>query len=83
MTYWNLSFDVAAFFFLLLILIWYFDFKFVNNTYGVETGDRLLYQIGHFLERMPGNFADRVKQILEEYEVSLSQINIEITGPQQ
>lgn len=31
------------------------DFKFVNKTYGVETGDRLLYQIGHFLEQIPGN----------------------------
>ncbi|MCM1181102.1 MAG: GGDEF and EAL domain-containing protein [Clostridium sp.] len=28
------------------------DFKFVNKTYGVETGDHLLYQVGQFLERI-------------------------------
>lgn len=28
------------------------DFKFVNKTYGVENGDRLLYQVGHFLESL-------------------------------
>ena len=26
------------------------DFKFVNKTYGVETGDHMLYQVGQFLE---------------------------------
>ena len=31
------------------------DFKFVNKTYGVEAGDHLLYQVGHFLEEMSGN----------------------------
>ena len=31
------------------------DFKFVNKTYGVDTGDHLLYQVGYFLEEMPGN----------------------------
>lgn len=28
------------------------DFKFINRTYGVETGDSLLYQVGNSLERM-------------------------------
>lgn len=28
------------------------DFKFINRTYGVETGDSLLYQVGNFLESM-------------------------------
>ncbi len=28
------------------------DFKFVNKTYGVETGDNLLYQVGNYLEKL-------------------------------
>lgn len=30
------------------------DFKFVNKTYGVENGDHLLCQTGHFLENLKG-----------------------------
>ena len=35
-----------------LLVIAMDDFKFVNKTYGVENGDHLLYQVGHFLERL-------------------------------
>ncbi len=38
-----------------IVLVAMDDFKFVNKTYGVDTGDHLLYQVGHFLEEMPGN----------------------------
>lgn len=31
------------------------DYKFVNKTYGVETGDLLLCQVGNFLEQLPGD----------------------------
>lgn len=34
-----------------IIVIALDDFKFVNKTYGVESGDHLLYQVGRFLER--------------------------------
>lgn len=34
-----------------IIVIALDDFKFVNKTYGVESGDHLLYQVGQFLER--------------------------------
>ena len=33
-----------------MIVIALDDFKFVNKTYGVETGDHMLYQVGQFLE---------------------------------
>lgn len=35
-----------------ILLIAMDDFKFVNKTYGVENGDHLLYQVGHFLDRL-------------------------------
>lgn len=33
-----------------IIMIAMDDFKFINKTYGVETGDQLLIQVGQFLE---------------------------------
>ncbi len=31
------------------------DFKFINKTYGVKSGDHMLYQVGQFLERYKKN----------------------------
>lgn len=31
------------------------DFKFINKTYGVESGDQLLFQVGQYLGQIPGS----------------------------
>lgn len=31
------------------------DFKFINKTYGVESGDHLLFQVGQFLKQAKGS----------------------------
>lgn len=35
-----------------LVVVAMDDFKFVNKTYGVESGDHLLYQVGQFLSSL-------------------------------
>lgn len=38
-----------------IIMVAMDDFKFINKTYGVESGDHLLFQVGQFLEQIPGS----------------------------